>query len=175
MLKTLFFLFMGITVTLVTSCQKEDGTSNSSNDNSIGIEFRMRNGNYGDDQVELLKVKNAFYEEYYNYYQEGYVELRISGSNNFQSIGRWTETDIVCIGNVNGLSKINSIPESGWASQVAVQPGFGYIIRSKNPNGTGYSQWCRYARVYVEKWIEGTSGGILGAVIRYQDDWKIVE
>lgn len=169
--KTLLFFFWGISVTLVTSCQKENGTSIIGNDDNTGVELRMRNESNGGDYVDLLRVEIA----YNNYSYDSYVCLYITGSNNFYASEYFGVADIVCVGNVNGLSKIKNIPESGWAEQVAVQPGSGYIIRNKNPNAPGYSQWCRYARVYVEEWIEGVSGGILGAVIRYQDDWQIIE
>ena len=159
-----------------TSCEKDDG--------STGIEMRMRNSDNGGDRVDLLNVSEAFYvapyviygQQYGGYWENSYVGLSISSSNNFYVYGERCDCDIVCIGNVNGLSRINSIPNSGWASKVAVQPGKGYIIRSKNPTGnygnSYYNQFCKYARVYVVDWIEGTSGGILGATIRYQDDWK---
>ena len=146
--------------TFFTSCEKDDG--------SLGIEMKMRNEGY--DQLAMLYVDSAYY---YDYWHSGHVVLKISGSNNFYLYGynNNSDCDIVCVGNVRGLSRINNIPQYGWAKQVAVQPGQGYIIRSKNPSGSEYSQWCKYARVYVVEWIEGVSGGIIGATIRYQDNW----
>jgi len=150
-----------------SSCEKEN--------DSTGIEMRMRNEDNGDDRLTLLKVDDACYDELDHEYEYSCVRLKISNSNNFYLSGRYSERDIVCVGNVNGLSKIKKIPTSGWAQEVAVQPGQGYIIRSKNgasSNQLQYKTFCKYARVYVEDWIEGTSGGIIGAVIRYEDNWK---
>lgn len=162
---SIFLLLITMTtVPLFTSCEKDDG--------SAGIEKRMRNENNGCDEIRILRVDNAYYNQGYDYWDESYVDLGITLSNNFHLDGRSCDHKIVCIGSVGGLGRIKKIPESGWADEVAVQPGQGYIIRSKNRSGSGYSQWCKYARVYVEDWIEGTSGEILGATIRYQDNWK---
>lgn len=158
-----------------SSCEKDDG--------SAGIEVRMRNQG---DIIEMLRVDSAYYYAPYvnsygyqvgGYWERSWVELAITSSNNFYLSGSRCDCDIVCVGSVGGLGRINNIPSSGWTNQVAVQPGQGYIIRSKNPNGNNganyYNQWYKYARVYVVDWIEGaSSGGILGAIIRYQDNWK---
>ena len=164
---SIFLLLITMTtVPLFTSCEKDDG--------SAGIEMRMRNENNGCDEIRILHVVNGYYYQDYDdsYWADGDVVLGITSSNNFYVDGSFCDCDIVCVGNVGGLGRIKKIPESGWTEQVAVQPGQGYIIRSKNPSGSVYSQWCKYARVYVEDWIEGTSGEILGATIRYQDNWK---
>ena len=156
--------------TTFSSCEKEN--------DSTGIEMRMRNHDNGDDGVTLLKVDDAryyYYNQDYGEYEDSYVYLEISNSNNFDLYREYSDGDIVCVGKVNGLSKITKIPSSGWAQEVAVQPGQGYIIRSKNLESSDrvqYKTFCKYARVYVVDWIEGTSGGIIGAVIRYEDNWK---
>ena len=122
--------------TLFTSCEKDDG--------SVGIEMRMRNYGNGGEDLYLLG---------------GGVRLWIRSNNNFKV----SDGEIVCVGNVGGIGRINNIPQSGWAKELAVHPGQGYIIRFGN----------KYARVYVVDWIEGTSGGIIGAIIRYQDNWRV--
>ena len=86
--------------------------------------------------------------------------------------GNHSKGDIACVGSVSGLGKIKNIPSSGWAEEMAVHPGQGYVVRHKYDGGNGGKKFCKYARVYVEDWIEGTSGGIIGAVIRYEDNWK---
>lgn len=162
-------LLMALAMSMAfTSCEKDDG--------STGIEMRMRNGNNGGDELRLLIVPELRENEIH--INDGYTHLGITSSNNFKVVGLydWAESEIVCVGNVSGLSRINNIPNSGWTQQAAVQPGQGYIIRRKKSSDEMYefyySQFCTYARVYVEDWIEGTSGGIIGAVIRYQDDWQ---
>ena len=171
------YLFGLLLMTMVigfgfTSCEKDDG--------SEGIEFRMRNSDYGGDGISILQVDNEFSVNQYRYYVSWWVNLGISESNNFyvrsivnSNIGyNWPPQDcsIACVGNVSNIRRINRISESGWTDVVSVKPGNGYIICHKCE---GDSSFCRYARVYVEDWIEGTSGGIIGAVIRYQDNWKI--
>lgn len=163
MLLMAFALSMGF-----TSCEKDDG--------SACIEMRMRND--WRDRLRLLTIPSPIDNS-----NDEYVQLIITSSNNFYVSGYGSgygigTPEIVCVGNVSGLNGIKDIPNSGWTEQVAVQPGQGYIIRRKpvNINDPGmdlyYSQFCTYARVYVVDWLESTSGGIIGAIIRYQDNWK---
>lgn len=141
----LLLMAMAIGVGFV-SCEKDDG--------SEGIEFRMRNYSNGGDGIWLLNS----------------VALEISSSNNFYLYNElYNIGEISCVGSVSSLGRIKKIPESGWVREISVNPEKGYIIRCK-VNGI-----YNYARVYVEDWIEGTNGGIIGAVIRYQDNWKIEE
>lgn len=156
-----------------SSCQKEN--------DSTGIEMRLRNENNGGGNVDLLFVDDATHRTMTtygypcDYYESNSVRLWIDVSNNFsveQSSETWLwsgDISITCVGNVGGLGKINKIPESGWTNSVAVNPGKGYIIRHRHDRDP---QYCKYAKVYVVDWIEGTSGGIIGAVIRYEDNWK---
>ena len=154
------------------SCEKDDG--------SEGIEFRMRNKDnfeaHFDEryQLGLLRVDSVYYSDDYGSYCWSDVDLGINEGNNFYVFTWYSSCSITCVGSVSNLGRINRIPESGWADMVSVKPGNGYIIRHKNRNDN-LKTFCRYARVYVEDWIEGTNGGIIGAVIRYQDNWKIEE
>lgn len=108
-------------------------------------------------------------------------DLGMNSSNNFYVNG----TEIISIGLVNGLGSVNKIPETGWSSQVAVVPGTGYIVRCRvatkyeyegvrysgpyyNPR---YDSYC-YSRIYVVDYMTNTGGGIMGATIKYQGDWK---
>lgn len=74
------------------------------------------------------------------------------------------EYSIVSVGSVESLSKIDEIPEHGWASQVAVNQGYGYIVKMEGEWYYGY--FCRYARVYVNQLING------GVNMQYQPNWK---
>lgn len=89
--------------------------------------------------------------------------LCISEDNNFYGWGGEGYTGIASVGHVSGLSKITKVPESGWASSVAVVPGDGYVIQF------GKS----YARIYVVSYITNTSGSIIGATIKYQAPWEV--
>lgn len=66
------------------------------------------------------------------------------------------------LGIVNGLGNVSVIPSTGWASQIAVKPGHGYIAY------TGGS----FTRIYVEDYVISTSGGVIGADIKYQEPFK---
>jgi len=78
---------------------------------------------------------------------------------------------VICVGEVAGLGNIRVRPEVGWAGEAAVLPGYGYILRTRsqddqdgNPTPDGYN----YCRVYVVDYLTSTSGGIIGATIKYQ-------
>ena len=135
----------------LSSCIKVNGSDG--NDNT-GIEFRMRNKDNGWDGVSFGNAG---------------VGLAMSSSNNFFfPEGGYSLADIASIGRVNSLSGITTIPNSGWCDEIAVHPGTGYVIRYKNFDTDSF----HYGRVYVEEWIESTSGGIIGAVLWYENNWK---
>ena len=66
---------------------------------------------------------------------------------------------IVCVGQVNGLSSITSNSYKEYAGKSAAIPGYGYIF---------YDRGNQYYRLFVENYIENTTGGIMGATIKYQ-------
>ena len=79
--------------------------------------------------------------------------------------------DVICVGKVAGLGNIRERPETGWADEAAMLPGYGYIIRYEystdlagNPTPDGY----RYCRIYVVGYLTSTGGGIIGATVKYQ-------
>lgn len=69
------------------------------------------------------------------------------------------------IGAVSGLGNVSAIPTSGWAEQMSVIAGNGYVAY-----GSG-----QFYRIYVVSDIAGTSGGIIGADIKYQKPFKGVD
>ena len=85
----------------------------------------------------------------------------ITSSNNFSCAlyGNWK---FASVGKVNGLGNVTKIPASGWANQVAIVPGHGYV------GASSYEGRTDYVRIYVIDWIISTSGGIIGAEIKYQ-------
>ena len=79
--------------------------------------------------------------------------------------------DVICIGKVAGLGNIRERPETGWADQAALLPGYGYIIRreySTDPAGNPTPDGYRYCRIYVVGYLTSTGGGIIGATVKYQ-------
>lgn len=68
----------------------------------------------------------------------------------------------ISLGTVKGLGNVSYIPTTGWASNFSVRSGNGYVAYSY---GTFY-------RIYVEKEIVGTTGGIIGYDVKYQAPFK---
>ena len=126
---------------VITSCNKDDVP------NSISL--KMRNSSNGGKSINWTNSSSSLY---------------INESNNFVAYC-WSngESSIASVGKVKGLGRITEVPGGGWASQVAVSVGYGYVVRWKSNDASEYS----YARVYVEDKIVGTSGGILGYQISY--------
>ena len=81
---------------------------------------------------------------------------------NFASNYVWPGNTVtfVSLGSMNGLANIKQIPTTGWASKVAVVPGNGYIAYDRSNDS--------YYRLYVTNYIVSTTGGIIGADVKYQ-------
>lgn len=86
--------------------------------------------------------------------------IYIDDGNNFSG----SYSYFASIGKVRGLGNVSDIPTSGWASQVAVNPGYGYVAYNGGDN--------QFYRIYVEDYIVSTGGGIIGADIKYQTPFK---
>ena len=100
----------------------------------------------------------GFYS-YYNY------NLFINSANNFKC----GYCKISCVGKVNGLAAVKSVPQSGWTDETSIVPGYGYVIRGSSSTGQ-YDKgiYDVYARLYVVDYLES---GNLGAIIKYQSPW----
>lgn len=88
---------------------------------------------------------------------------RISGS--YIYIGNDYNFDggsFISLGTVKGLGNVSYIPTTGWADKVSVRNNNGYVAYSI---GTFY-------RIFVEKEIVGTTGGIIGYDVKYQASFK---
>ncbi len=112
--------------------------------------------------------------------EEGFsvdIGLSINDANNFVTSGSLytPDSEIVCVGKVSGIGSIKKVPQSGWSRTCAVQPGYGYVLRSKGFRRNNWNERSdyHYARVYVVDYMEGTSGGIIGATIKYQAPWDV--
>ena len=88
-------------------------------------------------------------------------KIHIDDANNF--VGYYSDYEFASVGLVSGLSKIKTIPTSGWSRSVAVVPGTGYVARYGS----------NYARLYVVDYIVGTTGGIIGATVKYQSPFEV--
>lgn len=111
-----------------------------------------------------------------NYYKIGELgEIHVDAANNFRGYDRYSyKIEFVTIGKVDGLSKVNQIPTSGWAESAAVIPGTGYMMRYYP---SSYSKDNpQYVRIYVVDYLTSTYtdetgntyGSTTGATIKYQ-------
>ena len=143
-MKTKQFFFAALAIAmLATSCKENSFNPQVKVPDPEGtITVKVRNADNGKTIVEYM-----FY---------------ITKSNNFT--GYYSGYEFVDYGAVRGLGNVVSIPKSGWADQVAVIPGHGYVMRHLS-NG-----YYKYIRLYVVEEIVGanTNGGIIGAVVKYQ-------
>lgn len=159
-MKTKNYLWSMLTMIMVAmlsvsmvSCGGDDGNDNPNNGQPV---------NPGTDVADptgtiSLSMRNA---------NNGttYIDnvIYINKSDNFDS---YNGVYFASVGQVKGLGNVSTIPSAGWASQVAVKPNNGYVAFY---NGIFY-------RLYVEDFIEGTSGGVIGADVKYQKPFKGVD
>ncbi|MDY6298342.1 MAG: DUF5036 family protein [Alloprevotella sp.] len=126
----------------------------------------------GSARTVTANIRNDNSSLYMNWEdEEGFsvhTGLSINDANNFEAY----QGEIVCVGKVSGIGSIKKVPQSGWSEKCAVQPGYGYVLRSEGYSKYGYSDY-RYVRIYVVDYMEGTSGGIIGATIKYQAPWDV--
>lgn len=174
----LAILFMAILPLGLTACGDDDDNGGSVDNpittadpaGTITVNIRNKNnGGYGSDGVEL-KGLTTFTGSGYDY--DGYLYID-EADNLFCSddddYDEWTYPDfeIVSLGKVNGLGGIKNIPKSGWGNKAAVIPGYGYIVRGMESN-----EYIRhYARIYVVDYMESTTGGVIGAIVKIQCPW----
>lgn len=153
----LYMAFIVFASFMLTACEKDNEPSKGKGGNTTStgnvpdpegtINVSMRNGN----SKEATKIDTQFFIDY---------------DNNFSSYTS-ERCSFACVGKVNGLGNITGIPTSGWATKVAVEPGNGYVVRHFYKYGH-----CYYYRLYVEDYILNTSGGIIGAKVKYQTPFK---
>ena len=97
-------------------------------------------------------------------------QLRINNANNFVSDD--PHVTFVNVGQVSGLGCVEDIPEAGWSDQVAVTSRNGYVVKSHKLDETTGLPVEKYARIFVVKYLlADNNGGIVGAVLKYQDNW----
>lgn len=70
-----------------------------------------------------------------------------------------TGVNIADVGQVSCLGEVATIPSSGFVVSLATTLGHGYVLRLTD--GT-------FARIYCEKWVTSTSGGVTGIIIKWQ-------
>ena len=99
--------------------------------------------------------------------------LKMNTADNFEFNSQpYHERTFVNIGEVDGLGCVENIPQSGWSNQVAVIPGNGYVVKDKYDHPYyPDDKYTKYARIYVTRYILSANYEILGAELKYQDNW----
>lgn len=163
--KLLSLALMVLCITLA-SCQK-DGASTSSGGGS-------HPGNITNcDDPEGTITANLRNDSGYLTILDGTLKMNTADNFVFDGQSYHTRT-FVNIGEVDGLGCVDNIPELGWSNQVAVIPGNGYIVKDKydNPDYPD-GKYTKYARIYVTRYILSVNNEILGAELKYQDNWNV--
>lgn len=153
----LFLLCVAFGALIFSSCSKDDDAGNDDGvvinpDKNIPdpkgtITMNMMVGDDGDKAVSI----------------SGFGTIKINSAYNFEG----SSCSFVSLGKMKGLGNVTAIPQDGWNSYVAVNPGEGYVVRRINYYNYSDEQYS-YARLYVVSAIAGTSGGVIGYTIKCQ-------
>lgn len=156
--KYLFLLCVAFGALFFSSCSKDDDAENDNGGVVINPDKNLPdptgtvtlNIMIGDDENKRVDIN-------------GFGTIQINSAYNF--VGYGYSYSFVSLGKMKGLGNVTAIPQDGWNSSVAVNPGDGYVVRCKRY----YSdELYIYARLYVVSEIAGTSGGIIGYTIKCQ-------
>lgn len=156
--KYLFLLCVAFGALFFSSCSKDDDAENDNGGVVINPDKNIpdpkgtitMNMMVGDDEGKRVSIKD-------------FGTIQISSAYNFK--GYEYNCSFVSLGKMKGLGNVTAIPQDGWNSSVAVNPGDGYVVRCKEYYGA--AQYI-YARLYVVSEIAGTSGGVIGYTIKCQ-------
>ena len=156
--KYLFLLCVAFGALFFSSCSKDDDAENDNGGVVINPDKNIpdpkgtitMNMMVGDDEGKRVSIKD-------------FGTIQISSAYNFK--GYEYNCSFVSLGKMKGLGNVTAIPQDGWNSSVAVNPGDGYVVRCKRYYG---AEQYTYARLYVVSEIAGTSGGVIGYTIKCQ-------
>ena len=143
------FTFLLLAITFV-ACSSDDASTDG--DGNIKPDVNV-NDPAGTVSLSMMKGPSI---------REG--ATRIGGSDIY--IGNDYNFDggyFISLGAVKGLGNVSYIPTQGWADMVSVRSGNGYVA---------YDPYRGFYRIFVEKEIVGTTGGIIGYDVKYQVPFK---
>ncbi|WP_278913325.1 BACON domain-containing protein [Leyella stercorea] len=153
-----FLLCVAFGALLFSSCSKDDDAENDNGGVVINPDKNLPdptgtvtlNIMIGDDENKRVDIN-------------GFGTIQINSAYNF--VGYGYSYSFVSLGKMKGLGNVTAIPQDGWNSSVAVNPGDGYVVRCKRYYD---AEQYTYARLYVVSEIAGTSGGVIGYTIKCQ-------
>lgn len=154
----LFLLCVAFGALFFSSCSKDDDAENDNGGVVINPDKNLPdptgtvtlNIMIGDDENKRVDIN-------------GFGTIQINSAYNF--VGYDYNYSFVSLGKMKGLGNVTAIPQDGWNSSVAVNPGDGYVVRCKRYYD---AEQYTYARLYVVSEIAGTSGGVIGYTIKCQ-------
>lgn len=156
--KYLFLLCVAFGALIFSSCSKDDDAENDNSGPVINPDKNIpdpkgtitMNMMVGDDKDKSVSIND-------------FGTIKINSAYNFEG----SSCSFVSLGKMKGLGNVTAIPQDGWNSYVAVNPGEGYVVRRINYYNYSDEQYS-YARLYVVSAIAGTSGGVIGYTIKCQ-------
>lgn len=156
--KYLFLLCVAFGALIFSSCSKDDDAENDNGGVVINPDKNIPdpkgtitlNMMVGDDNDKSVSISD-------------FGTIKINSAYNFEG----SSCSFVSLGKMKGLGNVTAIPQDGWNSYVAVNPGEGYVVRRINYYNYSDEQYS-YARLYVVSVIAGTSGGVIGYTIKCQ-------
>ena len=159
-MKLLKFFFLALCAVVTFSC-----TSDEPSDPDSGQEISPDEKVPDPTGTVLLSMRDKNNGETYLPYDMFEDGILIENENFTSSAYQFID-----LGPVSGLGNVTYIPKEGWAEQVMVVPGHGYVAYKQPYNNYAYAQnrpkECY--RIYVVDYAYSTSGGIIGADIKYQ-------
>ena len=165
--KGFIFLFFAVCLTSFVGCDDSDGG---------GDDGRERETTKVPDPVGTITA-NIAENVGFLVYDDAHIQWCKPDNFHLLSVwqnpmgGHWWQLlSVYDAGKVNGLGNITQIPLSGFSfpigdnKGVACETGHGYIIKMQHFNNGDVV----YIRLYVVEKIISTSGGVMGAKVKYQ-------
>lgn len=157
--KYFFLLCIAFGALFFSSCSKDDDAENDNSGPVINPDKNIPdpkgtitlNMMVGDDNDKSVSIND-------------FGTIKINSAYNFEG----SSCSFVSLGKMKGLGNVTAIPQDGWNSYVAVNPGEGYVVRHEIYDSYSYQYKYSYARLYVVSAIAGTSGGVIGYTIKCQ-------
>ena len=173
-LKSFMVMAVAAFVLAFASCTDDDNNGGSgsggfsANDPEGTVIVNMNKEGYGEVEIGISSPCPN-----YPYWTHPYIKIDVS--NNFQFVNGNIDRGITCIGIKNGLSSITGrdTASNSYSNNCAVLPGYGYVAKNCFRYENVY--YGCYLRLYVDSWIKNTTNEIIGAVVKYQDNWIIRE
>ena len=182
LLTLLTIMMVAMLSVCITSCGGDDNPVSTPPVPNDGNEQTDVVSNQDPEGTVVVNMNNGSSGNYINIgLGDYYGDIHIDAANNFA--GYTTYVEFASVGEVSGLSKITSIPTSGWATSAAVVPGTGYVARrtiqgqcyvgDSERSYRWYYSFYKYVRLYVVEHTVNTAGGIMGATVKYQSPFDL--